>query len=294
MAAAMQYDTRFFRNVMRPGRHALLILVMLCACSAAPPAWSDMDETYRLRIGGLVTDFETSLRINSRDESIDTEITLENDLGVDSTVRTGAIRGFWRMAPRHRLSLLFSPFRRTSEKTTTTDIEVGGNVIKAGAFFGVSARTYVFDIEYLYSFFKRPDLELGVTAGLYWMNSLVELNAAGEVVFEGETTPEFRADYQADQRLIAPLPLLGLTAGYEINDSWRLTASVRFFDVSISDVDGRILSSKLGTEYYFTKHVGVGADLAYFDLDVRYNGVVFFNTLSYEYTGIVAYVSLKY
>ena len=294
MAARVQHAAGFVDNIMCSGPRSLRISVLLLICFAASPAWSAFDETYRLRIGGLVTDFETSLRINSRDDSIDSEIDLEDDLGFDSDIRTGSIRGFWRIADRHQLSLLYTSFKRSSEATTATDIEIGGNVIKAGAYVGASVKTHVFDIEYLYSFFKRPDIELGVTAGFYWMNSVAELNAFGEVIFEGETTPEFRTDYAANQRLVAPLPLLGVTAGYEVNESWRITAAARFLDVSISDVDGRILSSNLATEYYFTRHVGVGAALAFFDLDVQYNGVVFINTLSYEYSGLQVYMSLKY
>ena len=270
-------------------RYALLLI-----CVTASPAWAAFDETYMLYVGGSITNFDTTLRINSQDGSIDEEIELEEGLGFDSRVRLGFIRGFWRMADRHRLSLIYVPIRRTSEFTTVNDIEVGGNVIKAGAFIGTSVRTHVFDIEYLYSFFKRPNIEIGFTAGLYWMNSVAELAAAGEIIIEGESQPVFRSDYRADQRLIAPLPLLGLTAGYEINDDWRVTASARFFDVTINDIEGYLASANLGTEYYFTDHVGLGTSLSWFDLSVRHNGVVFINTLSYEYAGINAYLALKY
>lgn len=271
------------------GRYPLLLL-----CIAATPAGAAFDETYRLTVGGLVTDFDTSLRINSRDNSIDNEIDLEDDLGFDSTVRVAWIRGHWRLAERHRLSLFYTAPRRSSDLTLQSDIDVGGNIIKAGAFVGSSVRTHLFDIEYIYSFYKRPNIELGITAGLYWMNSLVELTAVGEIIIEGETQPEFRADYEAFQRLIAPLPLIGLTADYEINDSWRVKAQARIFDVTISDIDGYIFSANLAMEYYFTQHVGLGASIAAFDLSVRHTGVVFVNTLAYEYAGLQAYLALKY
>jgi hypothetical protein len=279
---------------MHSNTRALCGLVLVSSCVVALPAWPAFDETYSVVVGGLVTDFETSLRINSRDNSIDDKIVLEDDLGFDSSVRSAWIRGYWRMASRHRLSLLYTRFSRSTELVSQTDINIGENVIKAGAFFGTSARTHVFDIEYLYSFFKRPNIELGLTAGLYWMNSVVELDAAGEVILEGETEPEFRTDYEASQRLIAPLPLIGLTGAYEINDNWRVRAQARVFDVTISSIDGYIFSANLGAEYYFTQHVGLGATLGAFNLSVRHNGVVFINTLAYEYSGIQLYMTLKY
>ena len=275
-------------------RRAIQLLLPVTLCFAAWPAQAAFDETYRLMVGALVTDFETSIRINSRDNTIDNEISLDEDLGFDSDVRSAWFRGYWRMASRHRLSLLYTRFSRASEVVTGGDIDIGGNVIQAGAFIGTSARTHLFEIEYDYSFYKRSNIELGITAGLYWMNTVVELAAAGEVIFEGETQPEFRADYEANQRLIAPLPLIGLKAGYELNDQWRVRAAARLFDATISDIDGYIFSANLGTEYYFTKHVGLGASLAWLNLSVRHNGVVFINTVAYEYAGILAYLALKY
>ncbi len=284
----------FSGNIARLHARALSRSVVLLFCMTAAPAFAAFDETYHLTVGGLVTDFDTSLRINSRDNTIDNEIDLEDDLGFSSSVRSAWIRGYWHMASRHRLSLLYTRIGRSTGNTLQRDIDVGGNIIKAGAFFGSSAKTHVFDIEYEYTFYKRPDIELGITGGLYWMNSLIELTASGEVIIEGETQPEFRSDYQAFQRLIAPLPLIGLMGRYEINDSWRIRAQARIFDVTISDIDGYIFSANLGAEYYFTRHFGLGASVATFNLSVRHNGVVFINTLAYEYAGVQAYVALKY
>ena len=268
--------------------------VVLGLLVTATPARSDFDERYELTVGGAVTEFDSSLRINSRDDSVDNEIDFEDDLGFDNEVRLAWINGRWRIADRHRLSLLYLPIKRTTEFTTSNDFDVGGNIIKAGAFLGSSVKTHVFDIEYIYSFFKRPDIEIGFTAGIYWMNSLAELTAAGEIIIEGSDQPEFRSDYQADQRLIAPLPLIGITASYEIMPQWIAHATARYLDVTISDIDGRILNLNLSTEYYFTKHVGAGAALSLFNVSVRHNGVVFYNTLTYEYSGLQAYLAFKY
>lgn len=267
---------------------------MLVLLVATMQVRADFNERYVLTLGGSVAEFDTRLRVNSRDNSIDNEIDIEDTLGFDNEVRLAWINGIWRIADRHRLSLIYLPIKRTTDRTTVNDFDVGGNIVKAGAYIGSSVTTHVFDIEYIYSFFKRPDIEIGFTAGVYWMNSMVELSAAGEIIFEGTDVPEFRSDYQASQRLIAPLPLLGLTADYEITPQWITHAKARYLDVTISDFEGRILSLNLSTEWYFTKHVGAGVALAMFDVSVRHNGVVFYNTLTYEYSGLQAYLALRY
>jgi len=270
------------------------LFALLVMCIAVTPVSADLDERYKLKVGAMLTNFDTKIRINSRDDSIDNEIDFEDKLGFNSEVRFGLIKGTWRMADRHRLNLLFLPIRRTTEKTTSRDIDVGGNTIKSGAFVGASFKTDVFDIEYDYSFYKRPNIELAVTAGLYWINSVAEFTAAGQVILEGSNQAEFRSDYKANQRLVAPLPLLGLSVDYEINPQWRTRASTRYLDATISEVTGRILSLTLETEYYFTNYLGAGASITSFDLSVRKNGVVFINTLTYQYTGLQAYLVLKY
>ncbi len=272
----------------------LRLFIFLYICIATTPVLADLDETYKLTVGASVSDYDTKVRINSRDDSIDNEIDLEDVLGFDSEVRLGWLKGTWRLADRHRLNLLFLPFRRSSEKTTTRDIDIGGNIISSGASIGASAKTNVFDIEYDYSFYKRPDIELAITAGFYWMNILTEITAAGQVTINGSDQSEFRRDYQANQRIIAPLPLLGLSVDYEIVPQWRVRAAARYFDITVNDVEGRILSLNLETEYYFTKHVGAGASITSFDLTVRQDGVVFFNTLTYQYNGLQAFLVLKY
>jgi hypothetical protein len=269
-------------------------VVLFMACSVITPLQAAFDERYELIIGYSVTDYNSKIRINSRDNSIDKEIDFEDVLGFDTTVQLGWVRGSWRMADRHRLALLYMPIKRTSLVTTQKDIDIGGNIIKSGAFLETEVNTHTFDIEYIYSFYKTPEVEVGVTGGIYWMNSLVEISAAGEVILEGSDQAEFRTDYQSNQRVIAPLPLIGVKAAYEFNQQWRARVSARYLDVTIGDIEGRILNLNLAAEYYFNNNLGLGASFTTFDVSVRQSGVVFINALAYQYNAVQAYLVLKY
>ena len=275
-------------------RSVIAGFIMLVSCVIASPVQAEFDERYLLEAGGTIVNFDSRIRINSRDDSIDKEVDLEDDVGVDSEVRIGTLKGSWRMADRHRLTLLYAPISRATERTTINDIEVGGDIIRAGASVGVETKTHVFDIEYLYSFYKRPKLELGVSAGIYWMNTNTQLTAAGQVSVEGSDQDEFRTDFKESQRFLAPLPLLGVSASYAIKPRWLTHAYARYLDVTINDIDGRILSLNLETEYYFTDHVALGAAYTAFDLSVEQRGIVFINSLKYSYEGLAIYLALKY
>ncbi len=268
---------------------ALLVLNLVIS-----PAWSDLDETYRVSLGYALNTYDTELRITSQNNAIDKEIDLEDDLGFNSNVEAGWLSLLWRTADRHHIRFTYLPFNRSTEYSTRRDLSVGGNIIRSGAFIRSNMQSQVFDINYIYSFFKRPATELGFSAGLYWLKVSTEIVAAGEIRIEGELEDEFKSDYTNHTDIHAPMPLIGFIATHEINSSWRVHGNARYLDVSINNVDGRILNLGVNTDYYFTKHWGVGLSLSTFEVKVRHEGIVFINNLSYSYEGIQAYFVFKY
>ena len=280
-------DGRWFRS-------SLASLFFIIVCSYQAPAWSAFYETYQLTLGTSLNDFDTRIRFSSRDDSIDNEIDLEDTLGFDQEVRLAWLRGSWRMAENHQLNLLYTPIERTSYFTSQKDITAEGNTILAGAQLSSSVSTHVFDIEYIYSVYKQTDIEIGISAGIYWMNSLAEMSGSAEVIREGSNDAERITSFETSQRLIAPLPLIGLTADYAIDDRWVVRGSARYLDVTIGDIEGYVLNFNMSAEYDFTRHIGAGIAFSSFDVAVKHNGVVFINTLSYEYLGLQGYLVFKY
>ena len=258
------------------------------------PALSAFDETYNLALGTSINEFDTDLRINSRDGSIDKEIDLEDTLGFDQQVQLTWARGDWQIAGNHRLSLTYTLINRSTDLTSQKDINIEGNTILAGANLSSSVKTHVFDIEYIYSFYKRSDIELGVTAGIYWMNSLAEVSGSGNVIVEGDDQEKFISDFSSNQRLVAPLPLIGLTADYAFNDRWILRGTARYFAITINDIDGYLLNVNVAAEYLFNKHLGAGISASSFDVRVDHRGIVTQNTLNYKYNGVLGFIFIKY
>ena len=258
------------------------------------PTWSEINYKYRVSMGGSIQTFDTDIIVRSQDESINKEVDLEDDLGFDTNVQAGWLRGVYRMANRHRLSLTYTPIRRTASAVSEKDINIEDNIIRAGASIETSARTDIFDIEYLYSFYKSRNIEASVSGGLYWLYYKFELNAAGEIVIGGTEEEDIRTDYATDLRLHAPLPLLGLSGTYEVNPRWNLHAAARYFYVAINDIEGQLISAGLGTDYYFTKHWGIGLSLSTFSLDVEKDGIVFKSALTYKFDGAQLYIVYKY
>jgi hypothetical protein len=258
------------------------------------PASAELTEKYSVSVGYSITTFDSEIAIRSQDSSIDKEVDLEDDLGFNSDVSGGWIRGSYRLADRHRLRLTFTPTRRSASVVTNKDLSIEDNVILAGANIQSDFQSDIFDIDYVYSFYKRPNIELGVSGGLYWLYTKTEITASGEIQTGDSNNPELRSDYQTRQKLHAPLPLLGLTGTYEINPHWNIKAAARYLFVSISDIKGEITSLGLATDYLITKHWGFGLSVATFKLDVEKDGIVFVNSLKWQHEGAQLYIVYEY
>ena len=254
----------------------------------------DYRERYQLSIGASTNVFDTDIRIDSRDGSISREIDLEEDLGFDNEVKLTWITAYWRVAERHRLRLIYTPIRRSTYLESSKDIDVGDRTIKAGASLSSDVKTHLFDIQYEYSFYKRPGTEAGITGGIYWMNSVTSIHARGEVEIEETGNELFVESYEKSQRLVVPLPSIGLSVSHWLTDSWEVEATARLLDVTINNVDGYLAQLKFDTSYFFSDRIGVGLSLNSFDLRVTQQRVILSNSVQYRYTGVLGYLTLRY
>jgi len=257
-------------------------------------AVSDIDETYSLSVGANLSNYNSELSINSLDNSVNKALGFEDDLGYDKQVNAGWISGWYRTGDLHRLRLTYTPISRSSSIQNTKDIIIDNTTIKAGASISSQTRTDIIDFSYIYSFHKTPKLEAGLSAGIYWLLNDTKIFAVGEIQAEGDNQSSFKSDYFTEQKILAPMPLIGLSANYEFSNSWRSHASIRYLSVQIDKINGNIFSAEAGSEYYFNDNWGIGASLAYFDLDIEVNGIISKSTLSWDHSGIQLYAVFKY
>ena len=256
--------------------------------------YSDIDENYSLSVGANLANYNSELAINSQDKSIDKAFGFEDDLGYDKKVNAGWVSGWYRTGEHHRLRLTYTPIKRSSFIQNDKDIVVDNTTIKAGAALSSKSRTEILDFSYIYSIHKTAKLEAGLSAGIYWLLSDTKIFAVGEIQAEGDNQSSFRSDFFTEEKILAPMPLIGISANYEISNSWRTHASLRYLSLQVDEIDGNILSAEAGTEYYFNDNWGIGASLAYFDLDIEVNGIISNSSLSWDHSGIQLYAVFKY
>ena len=190
-------------------------------------------DKFRLSLGSSVNDFNSEVRVDSKNLPAALPINLEDDLKFDDNVDIEWLAGYYRFSDKHRVSFEILPISRSAKATLTDDIEFEDDIIKAGAFVKSDFDTTIYDINYVYSFYQSDKWELGVTAGLYWMDVEIALEATGDIQVrtrEGDGDISFQDDYKESERAHAPLPLFGLSANYRLAPNWEVGAGFRYLD----------------------------------------------------------------
>jgi len=255
---------------------------------------AEMNELYHLSVGTNLERYNTEFSIDSNSQSTGSTIDFEDDLGYDSRISSLWISGWYRVGDLHRIRMTYTPLVRSASATNTKDITINNATIKAGSSFSADTRTDIFDFSYIFSFHKSPHLEMGISAGVYWLSNKTRILAAGEIQTENEDEPSFKSDYFSEQNIQAPMPLIGASAIYQFASDWRAHVAIRYLSVQFDDIDGRIASAEFGTEYYFSENWGAGLSLNYFDLDIQTTGLLSNSTLGWSHNGIQLYAIFKY
>ncbi|NRB40524.1 MAG: hypothetical protein HRU20_18985 [Pseudomonadales bacterium] len=257
-----------------------------------------IQKKFELAGGYSKMNFTSNISINSQDDSLNKEISLEDDLGFDSKLQFGWIGVNWRFADVHRFSVIYMPMRRTSsfitDKDRTFTVEGVERTIKAGSSIESDFSPDILDIDYIYSFYSRPNLELSASFGLYWVLHSISIEATGQIDVDGDAGTAFEKEYSTKQSMNAPLPLFGFHVDYGFYPDWKLKGSFRYIAAQIGTIDSSILNATLAVEYDFMEEMAVGFGATTFDLSVENDGVVLNNALKWNYSGALMYLKYHY
>jgi len=269
-----------------PGLYPVLALILF---QQAAHARAIGEERFTLSAGGSISKFNSDLKVNGKDRGNNAEVDVEDDLGQDEDVDFYALKAIWRFADRHRLSLEYSPFSRDSRTQLENEFEFEDTVISSGSAISTDSDFAIYDVNYIYSFYKSSDMEIGVSGGIYWIGLDFDVQASGFIEDENGDIA-FDDNYSNSVSTDAPLPLLGFYFDYQLSQRWELHSGARYFSAEIDDYDGYILSLLVGVEYSVLDNVSLGLSVSRFELDVKANEDSFNGEFGWEYSGAQLYL----
>ena len=246
-----------------------------------PPA----QETWVLRLGGIVNRFDSNVRLDGRTER-GTEIDLEGN-GLERNLSSFEASLTWRIAPRHRLDLQYYEAKRDGNRDYSREIVIDDETFPLGANIALQARSRIADLAYRYSFAQTPETEWAVLLGIYGGKFTYDLNVVG-------STGSVTRTYNRTVSTTLPLPMIGITFDWYPDRRWKLATLLQGMKAQVGDIDGHAYMAAASLEYMFTRHLGMGARIAYTDIEADvskgdFNGRLGWNANSVSLYGKLAF-----
>ncbi|HEX4780799.1 MAG TPA: hypothetical protein VH301_08615 [Usitatibacter sp.] len=268
--------------------------IALAALFAAPAAFADafmsqdfikpMEETVTVNLGGILNQFDTSVRFDGEGRR-GTDVHLEdNGLGSNLSSFEGSVS--WRIAKRHRLDLDYFTTSRSGSRTYATEIDLGNTTFPIGATVSAKAKNDLVDFNYRYSFAQSPELEWAVLLGLYGGKFTYDINAVGN----GDSSLTFNKSVSTT----LPLPLLGVTVDWYPDRQWKVSGAVQGIAAKIGDVDGHVYRFSAASEYMIARNWGVGVRYVYTDIKADITKTDFNGNLGWRLNSFSAYATFVF
>jgi hypothetical protein len=269
-------------------KRLFVLAAALITFGALTPASAQTDEHWGLDLGWFASSFNTTLRLDSDELGIGTEIDMEDHLGLESERGDFRLQGFYRFNPRHRIQFGYTRWKRTAERVIEEEIQWGDEIYEVNALVSTSMQADWYKLAYKYSFVHNDSVEVGATFGVSTYDFAARLEASGSVV-GGESA----AAQVESESLIAPIPMIGMSVDWHISRSFTLVASGEFFDARVSGYDGTMTDTLVGLDWMITPSVGIGAAYNIVSLRVSHDAKADI-AMKYSYDGSFAYLKLRF
>lgn len=273
-------------------------LVALATLVLSAPAFAQsyaqvkgMDERFRLDVGGFFQEFDTTFRLDP-DTGDGTELSFEDDLGLDSSKTSFRADGYWRFGRRGRIEFAYQSYRRSNDRVLSRQVVIGDTTYDVGADIRSMSRVDVAELYYGWSMINTGEAEVSLLIGASTFVNKWEFEATGAVSGGGGGTSGTFEREESD--LVVPVPAIGATARYTLVPGFMLHGRVKWMNATIDAYTGSMLDWRVGLDWYFTKNFGIGAVWTSTEIDLekeRDQGNVAF---SYTYDGPLAYLSFTF
>jgi len=252
-------------------------------------------EMFKLSLGYYYPNFDSRVAVGVSGTT-PPNISPEQDLGLDKYLGGARFDGYWRFADRHRIYFGYYNLDRSGSKVLDHDIgpidipSLGVNdTILAGSNVNVDAKWEVFILGYTYSFYKTDSLEV---AGLIGLNvAQLGTKLSGTLITSGHGT---LTGETAGSTLTAPLPAIGLSGDWAIDDRWRIRGHAGAFKITIQNIDAKVVDANISGEYRIWGNIWGGLGYSLLNASAEKNDGSSDASLDWRTGGLQLYASMLF
>ena len=199
----------------------------------------------------------TSRRASTASRPSNPEIDLDKTFGDGSDQTRVRADLLWRISPNHHLRFLYFDDSTTRKRVIDADLAWGDNVFTAGGEVRTRTSLRIAELAYEYAFIRQPTFELNGSFGVHWLDVGIKLSGDAIVTdSNGNSTTVSGSSKKGD--VSAPLPVIGLRAGWVVMPNVYLDAQAQYFKADISGYDGSVTDLRAGATWMFTPNFGLG------------------------------------
>jgi len=218
------------------------------AASAENNPW---DLPWSLGIGLFGADASTSVRLDSNDGRLGTQLSFEGDLGGQRRKTLPIFDAAYRFNSRHAIEGSVVSLHRDGEATLAGNVNWGDQTFPVNTRINSDFNSDIVRVAYRYSPWHDDRMEVGFLFGLHYTNLETSITSAS-----GSISQEASVKY--------PLPTLGARGSVRIADSWRLAGFGQILKLKIGDYDGELYNFAGGLEWAFTNEMIAGLGYEYY------------------------------
>lgn len=243
------------------------------------PNHPSLTDRFFLGVGVFAATSTTEARLESP-SGIGTTVDFEDVLGLESNdlVPQGLAR--WRFGERWRLELEHFQLDRSNTTQISGEIVWGDETFPINSTVDTEFNVSVTRLSCGYSFFKRPDKELGIALGFHLMDVEIELSSGAAA-----------AD---DAAALAPLPVVSMYGQVALTDAWAVSSRLDAFRVSYDPYEGHVFSIGIDALFQPWRHVGMGFGWRSLAVEFSADASDWEGQANTHYQGPIAFISCSF
>ena len=222
---------------------------------APKPKPNVIEDRFRVEVNLMGAQPSTKLRVDESPTQPGTEISAEDDLGLDDYQLLPQVELTLLPGERHLVRLSAFAIHRSANTRIEKPISFDNEDYVVGERVDSLLNLTMFGLTYGYRFLMHQRAEVSASFGIQIAD--VEANAVvrSRVVRESESG-------------VAPLPLLGIEGRFDFSPRWAAEARLQYLTVNEENVDGSILDARLAVTWRVNPYLALGLGYRTFQIDV--------------------------
>ncbi|MDZ7589327.1 MAG: hypothetical protein U5L05_01270 [Rubrivivax sp.] len=276
------------------GFNAILLFGLVGVGVAAPAAAQSnaeglLNNAWVFNLGGYF--YQTGIKANLNGASSQNpEVDFDKTFGDADDANRVRLDALWRITPAHHLRFMYFDNSQSRSRVLGEDVQWGDYTFLAGSNARFDEEFKAYALAYEWAFMRSPTYEVSASIGVNYMDMSFALSGTVNGI-DPDGNPVTGVSRTRSSDLPAPLPMIGLRAGWVVAPNWYVDAQVQWFQIAVDEYDGRWTDARVGATWMFHRNFGVGLGYNWFGTRVDVEKNDFNGRLKLGYSGIQAYLT---